>query len=307
MENIINTNVESNVEVNAFTISQVNKMLKDGINSGEKQYTQLKWNKFEKKFVTRNFFTADYLKKFKAVSNYLEEKCCGYDTVTVTNFFVEAANEQYTTEILRWGMNYSVEEYEQFVKQKLRWGVTIRFPKKDFNSCHHLQDINYYFVYSYFENGEGGYDHAFIEYSSVEDTFYGEFYEAFFHRAYVSLNGQTYPFFKYPTCHSVSKLYGFDLRTSYSICHGVSKSRDYNIRDEVEFSVITYLNHDLGMFAHIADRGHATYYKEEPLSNKSVEYYDADYHLKKEYYTFTLAEARQLNPRWKEDEEDGDY
>jgi len=145
-------------------------------------------------------------------------------------------------------------------------------------------------VYSYFENGAGGYDHAFIEYSSVEDTFNDEYYEAFFYRAYVSLNGQTYPFFKYP------------------MCHGISKSRDYKIRDEVEFKVITYLNHDLGMFAHIADRGNAIYYKDEPLSNKSAEYYVYDYytHLKKEYYTFTLAEAKQLNPRW-EDKEDGDY
>jgi len=286
--NIINTQSAYELVVeNAFTISQVNKMLKDAINRGEKQYTQLKWNKFEKKFVTRSFFTTSYLEKFKAVSNYLGHKCWGHDTVTVTNFFVEAANEQYSTKMLSCGKKYTDEEYEQFVKQKLRWGVTIRFPKKNFHYPRYLVDINYYFVYSYFENDEGEYDHAFMEYSSVEDTFNGEYYEPFFHRGYVSLKGQTFPFFKEP------------------ICECVSKSRDY--RDTIDFNVINYLNKNLGMFATVS-HGYVCYYKEEPLSNKSEEYYKEDYYtqLKKEDYFLTLAEAKQLNPIWK-DQDDGDY
>jgi hypothetical protein len=296
----INNKIVNDFQENTFTITQLNKMLKDAINRCQKQYTQLKWNKFEKKFVTRNFFTADYLKNFRDLIDYLRHKSLS-DAVTVTNFFVEADNDQYITKRLTWGGNYSVEEYDEFVKQKLRSGVTIRFPNKNFTYLTNFVDINYYFVYSYFENGEGGYDHSFIEYSSDEDTFNDEYYNPFFHRAYVSLNGQTFPFFKEP------------------IWQCLSKSRD-KIRADVEFKIITYLNKDLGMFAHIADNSRVYYNKRKTISNKDPEYYAEHnnnnrnfvntHSTKQEIYVFTLAEARQLNPRWEDDYyayDDGDY
>jgi hypothetical protein len=286
--NIINAQSAYELLVeNAFTISQVNEILRNAINSSDNQYTQLKWNKFEKKFVTRSFFTTSYLEKFELISDYLQKQLRFPGTRTIGKFFIEPVNEQYTTTRIKWGGKYTDEEYDEFVKQKLHWGViTIRFPKKNFTYPNHLVDINYFFDYSYFENGEGGYDHAFIEHSSDEDTFEA-FYNPYFHRAYVSLKGQVYPFFKHP------------------ICECVSKSRDLFMNDKVSFNVIKYLNKDLGMFA-LADRLKASYYKEEPLSNKSAEYYEDNYwsRLKKEYYTFTLAEARQLNPHWQEDDDD---
>ena len=287
--NIINTQSAYELVVeNAFTISQVNEILRNDINSGDTQYTQLKWNKFEKKFVTRKFFTAYYLKNFKAVSDYITHRLwlwC-HNSVPVTKFFIEPVNEDYTTTLLKCSDKFSNNEYYAFL-EKLRWGVTIYFPKKNFHYPRYLVDINYYFVYSYFENDEGEYDHAFMEYSSVEDTFNGEYYEPFFHRGYVSLKGQTFPFFKEP------------------ICECVSKSRDY--RDTIDFNVINYLNKNLGMFATVS-HGYVCYYKEEPLSNKSEEYYKEDYYtqLKKEDYFLTLAETKQLDPIWK-DQDDGDY
>lgn len=282
-----------------FTICEINKMMKDdAIKNNEIKYKQFRWSKFEQKYVMRNTFTTDYIKQFSLVISHFRYR--SWNLPEVTNFFAEAANEEYSSEIeTRWGSK-TQEEYEirlENFKQKLRWGVTIKLPKKNFTHGNgFMADINYFFVYSYFENGKGGYDFSFIEYSSCEDTFNGEFYDPFFHRAYVSLDEVIYPFFKYPEGNFIY----------------LSKSTNPICLNSIEYRVIKYLKKELGAFASVVDKGSVRYYKDkEPsLSNKSVEYYETGLYaqLKQEYYVFTLAEARQLNPRW-EDEDDygGDY
>ena len=302
----INDMIKANSEISGelrmkktFTIGEINAMLRvEATKNGEIKYKQFRWNKFEQKYVTRNTFTLDYLKQFAVIISHFSYR--SWNLPEVTNFFAEAANEEYSSEIeTRWDSK-TREDYEfslEKFKKKLRWGVTLKFPNKNFTYGNgFMADINYYFVYSYFENGEGGYDFSFIEYSSCEDTFYGEFYETFFHRAYVSLDEVIYPFFKWP-------------EGNYIV---LSKSTNILQPSGIEYSVIKYLKKELGAFASVVDKGNVCYYKDkEPiLSNKSVEYYESGYYaqLRKEYYAFTIAEARQLNPRW-EDECDyyGDY
>ena len=302
INDMVRGDAENSVELRmkkTFTICEINAMLRvDAINNGETNYKQFRWSRFEQKYVLRNVFTQYYLKQFETIISHFRYR--SWNIPEVTNFFAETANEEYSSEIeTRWDSKTN-EEYEirlEKFKKKLRWGVTIKFPKKNFTYGNgFMADINYYFVYSYFENGEGGYDFSFIEYSSCEDTFNCEFYEPFFHRAYVSLNGTTYPFFKYPEGNFIY----------------LSKSTNPICLNSIEYRVIKYLKKELGAFASVVDKGNVRYYKnkEPSLSNKSVEYYETGLYreLKPEYYTFTLAEARQLNPHWEDvDDCGGDY
>jgi len=258
-----------------FPISLINQMLKaDGINNWETSYSQFKWNKFENKHVTRKFFTEEYLEtKFNTVIAYLRQRSrC---PPVVTQFFLESVNEECNTEILP-----SFKEFEE----KLLWGVTIQFPKKTFRHNCLVGDMNYRFTYSYFENGKGGYNCAFIEDNSCEDSLNDEFIEPMFHRAYVSLNGAFFPFFKEPTTHYI-------INTGFYVS-------------------IKHLNKDLGMVTKIVDKYNCSYY-DFTVSKKCVEYYQFQNrwftYITEKYYMFTKNEREQLHPDYKENENENEY
>jgi hypothetical protein len=270
-------NLSSKMTATTFPMSLINEMLKaDGINNWETSYYQFRWNTFENKYVTRKFFTEEYLEtKFKMVIAYLHAR--SWSPPQVTQFFLEPVNEECSTEIL-----YSVEEFEE----KLLWGVTIQFPKKTFRNNYLIGEMNYRFVYSYFENGKGGYNCAFIEDNSCEDTLNDEFNEPLFHRAYVSLNGALFPFFKEPTTH---------YETLNNMGHYVS---------------IKYLNKDLGMVTKIADN-FGFYYYDFTVSKKCDEYYQYQNrwftYIKERYYMFTKNELKQLHRNYQENDDEYEY
>ena len=262
-----------------FPMSLINQMLKaDGINNWETSYSQFKWNKFENKYVARKFFTEEYLEtKFNTVIAYLQERSrC---PPQVTKFFLEAVNE----EILpHQDKRNSVEELEE----KLLWGVTIQFPKKTFRHNCLVGDMNYRFTYSYFDNEKGGYNCAFIEDNSCEDSLNDEFIEPQFHRAYVSLNGAFFPFFKEPTTHYIS----------------LNKTGHY--------VSIKHLNKDLGMVSKIVDKYNCIYY-DFNVSKKCEEYYQYQNrwftYIKERYYMFTKNELKQLHRDYQENENEYYY
>lgn len=255
-----------------FPMSLINQMLKaDGINNWETSYSQFKWNKFEKKYVTRKFFTEEYLEtRFKTVIAYLQHR--SWCPPVVTKFFLEAVNEECNAEILP-----SLKEFEE----KLMWGVTIQFPKKTFRHNYFVGDMNYRFTYYYFENGEGGYNCAFIEDNSCEDSLNDEFIEPQFHRAYVSLNGAFFPFFKEPMGNYIT------------------------LNNDGFYVSIKHLNKDFGMVTKIADN-FGFYYYDVCVSKKCVEYYQFQNrwftYIKERYYMFTKNELKQLHRDYKENE-----
>jgi len=217
-------------------INIINELIKKAsIMNQDKKYFQLKWNKFSNTYETRWFFSNSYKKQFGDLKYRLEYKLrnppefCGF---LVEPCIENAYKKDWTLE------EPNLEELDTFVK-KLRWGMKFEFPV---TSIYHYNET-YSYIYYHFENGKGGYDCAFIEENSCENPFHDD--TPFFHRAYVSLNGVIYPFFKEPLA---SKIY-YPWNTETTQLYDASSCFYY-------YS-IPYLNKERGMIVKLD--GHLNY------------------------------------------------
>jgi len=133
---------------------------------------------------------------------------------------VQSVNEEMSRNTNRYSNMSQYPTLEEEIQKKnefvttLRWGVAYSFPQKNRG----VMDENYYYEYHYFEDGNGGYENVFIEYNSKVDTFNDEFYTPFFYRAYVSNNGENFPFFQEVECKCVTYPYN-KITRNYVLPH----------------------------------------------------------------------------------------
>jgi hypothetical protein len=178
-----------------------------------------------------------------------------------------------------WSYKETTEEVETFTKT-LSWGLRYEFPSKTTIKDDNFDEETFVYTYIHFEDGKGGYNCAFIEENSCEDSLLGDYWTPLFHRAYVSVNGATFPFFKEPE--RQEKFYPWNKET-----------KQYE-KPELKYYSINYLNRQRGM--RVKTDGDRDY---------SFKYFDE---AKQEwnYESFTPHERKMLVPYY-ESSDDGYY
>ena len=232
----------------------VNRLVKKACASNkDNKYFQFKWNKFSGVYEMRWFFRKCYQRSFVALNACIKYK--SNNPPEIIHLLTEKACEKCIDPLVR-----IHKEYDNFIK-KLRWTIKYEFPEKKIYYEHNYQcedededkdkdkdkdedkdedknedknedkeyDIKKY-TYFHFENENGGYDCAFIEENSCEDSFLGDYWEPMFHRAYVSINNAYFPFFKEPDIKRETRLWNEE-------------------KPCVDYYSITYLNKERGMQA----------------------------------------------------------
>ena len=233
----------------------------------DKKIFQFRFNRFSQTYETRWFFRKWYQqsKKFLRLTKCLRYKI--RNPPEVRFFLVEPCIEPTIPE--DWSHKEKTEEVDAFSK-KLSWGLRYEFPEQIRTYDDYGEDETYKYTYIHFEDGQGGYNCAFIEENSCEDSLLGDYYTPMFHRAYVSVNGDIFPFFKEPQ--RECKSYPWNEET------------EDNNKPDLKYYSINYLNRQRGM--RIKTDGYREY---------SFKYFDEDKGEWK-YESFTKHERRMLVP-----------
>lgn len=257
----------------ALSMNVVNKLIKKACASNkEKKYFQLKWNKFSSTYETRWFFQKSYQKTFVALNACIKYKINNPPEIRM--FLVEPCIQSDATK--KWFHKETTAEFDAF-SEKLSWGLRYEFPEKT-KIYEQYDEETYKYTYIYFEDGRSGYNCAFIEENSCQDSLLGDYYTPMFHRAYVSVNGNIFPFFKEPQWER--KSYPWNEET-----------QDYE-KPSIEYYCIYYLNKQRGM--RVKPDGYRDY---------SFKYFDEE---KQEwlYESFTQHERRILVPYCESSDDD---
>lgn len=254
----------------ALPMNIINKLVREAaISNKEKKYFQFLLNRFSQTYETRWFFRKFYQrsKKFLALNNCLLYKI--NNPPQICKFLVEPCIEKPHTK--PWSIRETVEEVDAFAK-KLSWGLRYEFPSKTTTDDDNFDEQTFVYTYIHFEDGQGGYNCAFIEENSCEDSLLGDYYTPMFHRAYVSVNGTIFPFFKEP-------------RLQYK-CYPWNEETKHYENPELKYYSIDYLNKQLELGMRVKTDGHLNY---------SFKYFDKD-KQKWTYDSFTPYERRILTP-----------
>ena len=266
----------------ALPMNVVNELvLQASLLNRDKKYFQFKFNRFSQTYETRWFFRNWYQrsKKFLALTKCLRHKINNPPEGCL--FLVEPCIEITTTTELSkdWSHKETTEEVDTFAKT-LSWGLTYEFPEKCRTYDDYHQEETYKYTYIHFEDGQGGYNCAFIEENSCEDSLLGDYYTPMFHHAYVSVSGYIFPLFKEPQ--REYKSYPWNEETKN------------DEKPDLKYYFISYLNKQRGM--RVKTDGHRDY---------SFKYFDEDKQQWK-YESFTPHERRLLTPCY-ESSNDGYY
>jgi hypothetical protein len=262
----------------ALPMNIINELvLQAAILNKDKKIFQFRFNRFSQTYETRWFFRKWYQqsKRFLALTRCLRYKINNPPEVRL--FLVEPCIEP--PAITNWSHRETTEEVDTFATT-LSWGVRYEFPEqiKTYDDCG--EDETYKYTYIHFEDGQGGYNCAFIEENSCEDSLLGDYFVPMFHRAYVSVNGSIFPFFKEPQ--RDRKSYPWNEET-----------KD-DEKPELEYYSIIYLKKQFGM--RVKTDGHRDY---------SFKYYNEE-KQKWVYESFAPFERRALVPYY-ENSSDGYY
>jgi hypothetical protein len=242
-------------------------VLQAAVLNKDKKFFQFRFNGFSQTYETRWFFRKWYQqsRKFLVLTRCLRYKINNPPEVRL--FLVEPCIEPTATR--DWSLEETSEEVDAFSK-KLSWGLTYEFPEQYRTYDDYGEDETYKYTYIHFEDSRGGYNCAFIEENSCEDSLLGDYYTPMFHRAYVSVNGAIFPFFKEPQ--RDCKGYPWNEETKDSE------------KPELEYYSIPYLNRQRGMCI-----------KKDGYRDYSFKYFDEDKGEWK-YESFTPHERRSLLP-----------
>lgn len=134
-------------------------------------------------------------KIFNNLRNCIRHKLSLDNKPQVSLFFISPALPE-TRNLMGYDSERAVEVVDKFVGE-LRWGIKHMLPKKRIYDTgkgrERLPEKDIQYVYYYFEDGEGGYDCAFVE--TVEDFDDEDCCGLEFYRAYASIKGQIHPMF----------------------------------------------------------------------------------------------------------------
>jgi hypothetical protein len=263
----------------ALPMNIINELiLQAAVLNKDEKFFQLRFNRFSQTWEMRWFFRKSYQrnKKFLPLTKCLRHKL--NNPPEVSFYSVKAVMSQpetfktYTTD--------STEEIDAFIKT-LSWGLRYEFPSKTRTNNDNFDEETFVYTYIHFEDGQGGYNCAFIEENSCEDSLLGDYWTPLFHRAYVSINGDIFPFFKEPQ--TERKYYPWNEETKH-----------YE-KPELQYYSIDYLNRQRGM--RVKTDGYRDY---------SFKYFDQE---KQEwnYESFTPYERRMLVPYYESSDEDDGY
>ena len=280
------------IHTSALPMQFINMMIKDGkILNGDNKYFQYKWNKIAKVFEERWSFLPHYQKTtFGLLYRCLQHK--SRHRPEISRFLVQSPLQLEATILASCHRPYysqkfiSDEDREEWYREKvtiidnfatqLIWGIKIEFPEKTTGRGYDENKFKY--TYIHLDDDKGRHDCAFIEENSCEDSFDGDYYTPLFHRAYVSLNGSIFPFFKQPEDHF--KEYPYHKDTGYAT-------------PVINYCTISYLQKERGMKV-FAD-GHR---------NRAFKYFDEEIQDWK-YECFEQNERKELT--YFEDSDDDDY
>jgi len=250
-------------------------VLQAAVLNKDKKFFQFRFNRFSQTYEMRWFFRKWYQqsKKFLRLTKCLRYKI--NNPPEVCRFLVEPCIEPTTT--TDWSHEETTEEVDAFAK-KLSWGLKYEFPEQIKTYDDYGEDETYKYTYIHFEDGQSGYNCAFIEENSCEDSLLGDYYTPMFHRAYVSVNGYIFPFFKEPQ--RECKSYPWNEET-----------KD-DEKPELKYYFISYLNKQRGM--RIKKDGYRDY---------CFRYFDEE---KREWVheSFTPYERRMLVPFYESSDDD---
>jgi hypothetical protein len=260
----------------ALPMNIVNELvLQASVLNKDKKYFQFRFNRFSQVYETRWFFRKWYQrsKKFLALTKCLRYKI--NNPPEISFYSVNAVIETFK----KWNTD-SAEEIDAFTKT-LSWGLRYEFPSKTTSNDDNFDEETFVYTYIHFEDGQGGYNCAFIEENSCEDSLLGDYWTPMFHRAYVSVNDAIFPLFKEPQ--RERKSYPWNEET---------KNDD---KPELKYYSINYLNKQLGM--RVKTDGHRDY---------SFKYFDEEQNNWR-YESFTPFERRMLVSCYESSDEDEEY
>jgi hypothetical protein len=215
----------------ALPMNIVNELvLQAAVLNKDKKFFQLRFNRFSQTYETRWFFRKWYQrsKKFLALNRCLRNKINNPPEVCL--FMAKPCIEP--TIPKDWSHKETAQEVDAFA-ETLSWGLRYEFPSKTTANDDNFDEETFVYTYIHFEDGQGGYNCAFIEENSCEDSLLGDYWTPLFHRAYVSVNGAIFPFFKEPQ--REHKEYPWNEET---------KEHE---KPELKYYSINYLNKQRGM------------------------------------------------------------